>query len=316
MREDSRGAVVAALVGNLALATLKGVAAAVTGSAAMLAETLHSLADTGNQILLFVGMRLARRPPDAAHPFGHGANVYFWAFIVSGMLFTLGGGFAIWEAVRSWLHPAPHGHVGWAYGVLGGAVVFESASLGVALRALGRDRGGRSWRAYVRDSRDPTLLTVVCEDAAAIVSVGVAAAGLWLADVTGDLRWDAAASATIGVLLVAVAVFLAFENYSLLIGEPAAAGVEQRIRRIVARDPAVTAVVRLQTLHLGPEELLIALGLRFRAELGAPEVARAVARLERAIHAGLHPVTRPALILIEPAVGEPGQGAAGSVPPG
>jgi cation diffusion facilitator family transporter len=314
MQEDSRGAVVAALLGNLGLATLKGVAAAVTGSAAMLAETLHSLADTGNQVLLFVGMRLARRPPDAAHPFGHGTNVYFWAFVVSGMLFTLGGGFAIWEAVRSWLHPAPHGHTGWAFAVLGGAAVFESASLAIAVRALQRDRGGRPLRDYVRDSRDPTLLTVVCEDSAAIVSVAIAAAGLWLSGATGDLRWDALASGTIGIVLVAVAVFLAFENYSLLIGEPAAAGVEQRIRRIVARDPAVAGVASLHTLHLGPESLLVALGLQFRGELSGPDVARAVARLQQAIHLALDPVTQPHLILIEPVAGEARPAQAGGAP--
>jgi cation diffusion facilitator family transporter len=158
---ESRTAVLAALLGNAALAALKGVAAAFTGSAAMLAETFHSLADTGNEALLFLGMRLAARPPDERHPFGHGKDVYFWAFVVSVMLFTLGAGFSIWEAVRHYLHPVSRTESAWAYGVLAGGFVFESASLLFAVRGIRAAMGDQSFGEYWRDARDPTLPTVL-----------------------------------------------------------------------------------------------------------------------------------------------------------
>ena len=264
MAAESRTAVAAALLGNLALAVLKGIAALVTGSAAMLAETFHSVADCGNQVLLFVGMRLAERPPDERHRFGHGKNVYFWAFVVSGLLFSVGGGFAIWEAVRTFLHPHPHESFAWAWGVLVGSLVFESLSISVALRALLRDKGNEPLRDYLRDVRDPTVLTVVCEDAAALASILIAAAGIALTELTGAAIWDGIASGSIGVLLIGVAVFLAMENYSLLLGETAPPDVERRIREAVTRDPALAALVALYTMHLGPTSLLVALEVHFR----------------------------------------------------
>jgi cation diffusion facilitator family transporter len=300
---ESKPAVLAALVGNVGLAILKGVAAAFTGSAAMLAETFHSIADTGNQALLFLGMYLGTRPPDRRHPFGHGKNVYFWAFVVSVMLFSLGGAFSIWEAVRKYLHPGEsHGEgLAWAYGVLAGGFVFEAISLGVALHTLGKIKGDRSiWR-YWRDNRDPTLPTVVLEDTAALLSLAVAAGGLTLAHVTGNVLWDAAASATIGVTLVVVAVFLAIENYSLLIGEAAAEDVENRIRAIVSADGAVTSVVALHTMHVGPHDLLIVVTVDFRDELSAAAIEAAVPRLHERIAQALHGVTNTRMVVVEPA---------------
>jgi cation diffusion facilitator family transporter len=306
--EESRTAVLAALIGNGALAVLKAIAAAVTGSAAMLAETVHSIADAGNQALLFLGMRMARRPPDASHPFGHGRDVYFWAFVVSAILFSLGGGFALWEAVRTFLHhPAPHESYAWAYGVLGGAFVFESGALTVALRELRRDMKGEPLREYLRDIRDPTLLTVVLEDGAALVSIAIAATGLTLTYLSGSPVWDGIASGLIGVLLVAVAVFLAFDNYSLLIGEAAPREVQQRIREVVAADPDVERVTRLYTMHLGPDSLLVALGVHFRSELRSDGVAAGVARLERELVEALGSLTHPNLVLIEPAADDDGR---------
>ena len=310
--KESKTAVVAALAGNLALAILKGISAAVTGSAAMLAETFHSIADTGNQGLLILGMRLARRPPDDLHPFGHGRNVYFWAFVVSMMLFTLGGAFSLWEAVRKVLHGAEHESSVWAYAVLAGGFVFEAASLTVAVRSLAHVRGDRSLREFWRETRDPTLLTVLFEDTAALVALVIAAGGLGLAQLTGQATWDAVASAVIGLILLGVAVALAFQNYSLLIGERAPERVERRIRDAVAADPAVAAVDDLKTMHLGPHEIIATLGVVLRDDGAARDVATTVARLHRVVErAPGHDVSAP-FVVIEPVAARaprPGQNA-------
>ena len=300
--EESKTAVMAALLGNAALALMKGTSAVFTGSAGMLAETFHSIADTGDQALLFLGMRLARRPPDERHPFGHGKDVYFWAFVVSIMLFTLGGAFSIWEAVRHVLHPIEKTPSLWAYGVLGGSFVFESISFAVALHGLRRAAGSRGLADYWRDSRDPTLVTVLLEDSAALVSLVVAAAGLWLTETTGDGMWDASASGLIGLLLLAVAVVLAVESHSLLIGERAPAWVERRVRSVVGSDPAVVRIAQLHTMHLGPRAILIVLGVTFARDLSALEVEEAVARLQRGLSDDLGDVTNARLIVIEPAL--------------
>jgi cation diffusion facilitator family transporter len=309
MASESKTAVVAALVGNAALALLKAVTAAMTGSAAMLAETFHSLADTGNQILLFVGMRLSQRPPDRARPFGYGMNTYFWAFVVSAMLFTLGGAFSIWEGVHKFIRPAEHAASPGAFFVLAGAFVFEAMSLGVALHSVHAQRRGEPLLRFMREARDPTLPTVLLEDSAALVSILVAAAGLGLAHLTGDARWDAAASAVIGLILIAVATFLAYENYSLLLGEPATAEQEGEIRKRLAADPAVREIVSLHTMHLGPTAVLVSARVWFRPELTATQIEDAVRRLEDAARAAL-PGTRRRMIHIEPARPDAAQRAA------
>jgi cation diffusion facilitator family transporter len=297
---ESKTAVMAALCGNAALAVMKGVAAASTGSAAMLAETFHSVADTGNQALLFLGMRLSERPPDRIHGFGHGKDVYFWAFVVSVMLFSLGGAFSTWEGVHKLLGGGEHGGSGWwSYIVLAAGFVFESISLCVALRALGQAKDKKSLRGYWRDNRDPTLPTVVLEDTAALVSLGAAATGIWLSQATGSPVWDAGASAVIGLLLVGVAVVLALENYSLLIGEAAPAVVEAKIRKLVRDDEDVVDVIDLRTMHMGPEDILVALGVKFRP-LTTVQIEAAVIRLQSAIRKALDGATNGSLILIEP----------------
>lgn len=298
---ESRTAVIAALVGNTGLAVLKGVSAAATGSAAMLAETFHSVADTGNQLLLLLGLRLAHRPPDDAHRFGHGRNVYFWAFVVSIMLFTLGGAFAIWEAIHKLTQGGAHAPSIWSYVVLGGAFVFEAASLSVAVHSLRKVKGDVPLRRFWRDNRDPTLTTVVLEDSAALLSLLVAAAGLGLSHATGRATWDAAASATIGVLLIAVALLLAFENYSLIIGESAPSDVERRIAAVIRGDPSVHGLVSLHTMHLGPESVLVVARVTFRRDIAVAEIEAAVTRLERRIAPLAGSQTTARMIVIEPA---------------
>ena len=308
--EESRSAVTAALLGNGALAVIKGASAALTGSAAMLAETLHSIADTGDQALLFLGMKRSRRPPDRDHPFGYGKDVYFWTFVVSIMLFTLGGAFSIWEALRHVLHPIEKTPGGWAYGVLAIGFVFESVSFAVALHSLRRAKGGQPLADYWHDNRDPTLLTVLLEDGAALISLLVAAAGLWLSQATGDGLWDAAASAAIGLLLLGVAVVLAIESHSLLIGERAPERVEGAIRSVVRSDPAVVSVAGLHTMHVGPRAILIVLSVVFERALATPEIEAAVRRLQRRLRERLDGLTSDRLIVIEPAspVDAPEQG--------
>jgi cation diffusion facilitator family transporter len=298
--EESRTAVGAALLGNAALAALKGISAVATGSAAMVAETFHSIADTGNQALLFLGMRLARQPPDTRHPFGYGKDVYFWSFVVAVMLFSLGGAFSIWEAVRKFLAPAPHARTEWAYAVLAGAFVFESLSIGVAIHSLLSAKGPRSLREYWRDSRDPTLLTVLLEDSAALLSLVIAAIGIGLSHLTGHLLWDAAASAVIGIVLVGVAVVLAFESHSLLLGESAPRDVEDAIRRVAEDDDAVVRVRQLHTMHLGPVTLLVVLGIEFHRGLATEQVEAAVGRLQHQIQDVLRGRTTRRLVVIEP----------------
>ena len=298
MAGESTLAVVAALLGNAALVILKGIATAVTGSAAMLAETCHSIADTGNQLLLMLGMRLSRRPPDSLHPFGHGRDVYFWAFVVAMMLFSVGGAFSLWEAIDKLRHPAEHRSFVVAYAVLGGAFVFEGISLSVALHALRKVTSGSIW-SYFRQTRDPTLATVVLEDTAAMTSILVAATGLALSEATGVPTWDAAASGVIGLVLIGVAVFLAFENYSLLIGESAPPEIEARLREVIEADPAVAKLVGLHTVHLGPDSIVVVAETAFR-DLPSDAVADAVRRLEARITEVLEGRTSPRLIIVEP----------------
>jgi len=298
---ESKTAVTAALLGNAALAVMKGVAAASTGSAAMLAETFHSIADTGNQVLLFVGIRLSERPPNRAHGFGHGKDVYFWAFVMSLLFFSLGGAFSIWEGLHKLLGGGEHdGAAWWSYAVLAAGFLFESVSLAVAVRALIKAKGRKTLRGYWRDNRDPTIPTVVLEDTAALVSLVAAATGIWLSQVTGRPVWDAAASALIGVLLVGVAVVLALENYSLLIGEAAPATVEAKLRRLIREDDDVVDVLDLRTMHMGPDDILVAAGVKFRPHLTTAEIENAVVRLQGAIRKALDDATNGSLILIEP----------------
>ena len=290
--DDKPIAVYGALVANLAIAVTKFIAAAVTGSSAMVAEGVHSVVDTVNQVLLLVGVKRSRRPPDPAHPFGHGAELYYWGLLVAVALFGIGGGLAFYEGIEHLRHPNPLQDPTWNYVVLGVAFVLDGGSWLLALRELRRDHPGLGiWQAY-RTSKDPAIYTVLAEDTADLVGILLAAAGIALGHATGNPMWDGLGSIAIGALLAGISFYLARTGRSLLTGQAAAPEVVESVRQLAAADPAVARVAVPLTMHLGPEEILVNVELGFRPELSAEEVGRASVRIEAAIREAHPTVTR------------------------
>ena len=293
---DSRRVVLAALAGNALIAVSKFVAAAFTGSTAMLAEGVHSVADTGNQALLFLGMRLARRRKTVRHPFGRSVERYFWAFVVSMMLFTIGGVFAVYEGVHKLMalmdaatgqSAASHDPSSrlWNYGVLGVSLLFEGGSFLVAFRELRRmRRGGSLWRSLF-ESRDPTVPVVFMEDAAALTGLLLALVGVGLSDLTGWAGWDGFASVVIGLLLCVVAVLLARDVHSLLLGESATPEDQEAVQRIVEGVEGVRQLTQLLSMHRGPDDVLLALKVAFDPSLPLARIEQLVDEMEAAIRA-------------------------------
>src|SRR5919197_4054527 len=281
-------AVYAAIAGNLAIATIKFIAAAFTGSSAMLAEGVHSLVDTGNGGLILLGLRLSRKPADARHPFGHGKELYFWTRVVAIIIFGVGGGISFYEGIRHLREPGPVENLAWAYGVLAASFVFEGYSWMVAVREFRREAAGQPWLAAIRASKDPTNFTVLFEDTAALLGLVVALAGVYAADRLGNPYLAGVASMVIGVILASVAVFLAAESKGLLIGEAVDAEISASVREIAEADPRVRRALRLLTMHLSPQEVLLALELEFQPGPSAADAAAAVERIDRAIRAA-HP---------------------------
>ena len=299
-RHDSRRAIVAALAANLGIAILKFVAFVVTHSSSMLSESIHSVADTGNQGLLLIGRARARRPADEQHPFGYGSLRYFYAFIVAFVLFSLGGVFSIYEGVDKLRHPHEVESAVWAIGVLLGSMVMEGLSFRTALREAGEVRpAGESWWQFIRHTKSPDLPVVLLEDSAALVGLVIALLGVIVADVTGNGRWDGVGSLGIGFLLVGVAVVLVIEMGSLLLGEAARPEVVERIRRTIDAFPPVSRCIHLRTEHLGPDEIVVAAKVEFDPDLTVAELARAIDALEVEIR---RTEPRATLIFVEPDV--------------
>ena len=269
MASGSKKAIYAALAGNALIALTKFGAAATTGSSAMLSEGVHSLVDTGNQILLLHGLRRAARPADAEFPFGHGKEVYFWSFVVAISIFAVGAGVSIYEGIRHVLQPSPIQNPLVNYLVLGLAVVFEGFAWAFALREFKKVKGQQGYFEAVQRGKDPTLFVVLFEDSAAIMGLLVAAAGIALAQVTGLLWMDGAASIVIGLILGGTAVWLAQETKSLLIGEGAPPEVVEGIREIVQQGAGVERVNEVLTMHMGPEFVLVNLSVEFADALDA-----------------------------------------------
>lgn len=302
-------AVVAALLANLGIAAAKFVAFALTGSTSLLAEAIHSVADTGNQGLLLFGGRQSRKAVDRAHPFGYGPERYFYAFVVSLVLFSVGGVFAIFEGVTKVTHPHHVDHPAVAVGVLAAAVVLEALSFRTAYLESKKVKGDQSWVSFVRRTKNPELPVVLLEDTAALLGLTFALLGVGLAVGTKNPRWDGVGTLAIGALLVSVAFILSIETKSLLIGESATADVERRIVEALLDGPEVGRVIHMRTLHLAPEELLVAAKIAIDHDDTAIQVAYGIDAAERRVRAAV-PIAH--VIYLEPdldrsvAPGDPG----------
>jgi len=280
---SSKKTIFAAIGANFAIAITKFVAAALSGSSAMLSEGIHSLADTGNELLLLLGIHMSQKPADANHPFGRGKELYFWTLIVAMMIFTVGGGISIYQGVTHLLNLKPLKDPTWDYVVLGFSVVFEGFSWKVAFTELLATKGEKNFWEAVRTSKDPIVFTVLFEDSAALLGLVVAFVGIFLGHQFHNPAFDGIASIVIGVILAVVAIVLAYESKGLLIGESADIETVNNIRRLAADEPAVERVMRTLTMHLGPDEVLLNLEIHFYIQLSSEEVALAVSRLEETI---------------------------------
>ena len=280
---SSKLVVYVALAANVAITVAKFIVGAASGSSAVIAEAIHSLIDSGNQALLLVGERRSRNPASALHPFGHGKEIYFWSLIVAVIWFGVGGGMAAYEGITRLLHPRAITHPGPIYVVLGVAALFEGISLSFALVTFGRRRGLDNFLSKVRGSKDPSIFTVLFEDAAALAGVLVAGIGAFLAYWLHNPFYDGAASIIIGAILCFVALWLARESRDLLIGESAHPGVIASIGRIVRQDKAVEAARYPLTMHLAPQEILLNIEVQFKAGITAAQQTEAVVRIERNI---------------------------------
>jgi cation diffusion facilitator family transporter len=283
MASGNRKVVNAALAGNIAIAATKFVAAAVTGSSAVLSEGVHSLVDTCNELLLLHGMRRAALPPDEDHPFGYGREMYFWSFIVALLVFALGAGVSFYEGIAHLRHPQPMEKPVVNYVVLAISFLFEGGSWWIALRAFGAAKGERGWFEAFRASKDPSTFTVLFEDSAALLGLFIAFIGVAGAQLTGQPWIDGAASLGIGLVLAVAALLLARETKALLIGEAAHPRVRKDILRIAARDPAIRHANGVFTVQLGPDSVVATLSAEFEDALTTPEVEACVNRIEAAV---------------------------------
>ncbi len=302
MAQESKTAVIAAIVGNAAIAAIKFVAGAITGSSAMISEGIHSVVDTGNGGLLFYGLRRGSRPADTAHPFGHGMEVFFWSLIVAVSIFGIGGGMSIYEGVVHIQHPSTLQSPLINYIVLAAAMVFESISFSVAWRAFRKSKKGRGTMAAIHHGKDPSLFTILFEDTAALLGLVVAFLGVLLSHLLDAPVIDGAASVVIGCILVCAALWLAYESKSLLVGEAADPELVAAVRRLALADPAVIGLGTVLTMHLGPDDVLLNLEVHFRPESSVAEIHQAIHRIEISV-AQLFPVVNR--VFVE--VGMPGE---------
>ena len=289
---SSKIVIYAALAGNLLVAATKFAAAFYTGSSAMLSEAVHSTVDSGNQILLLLGLRRAARPATPSHPFGHGLQLYFWTFVVAVLIFGVGAGVSIVEGIAKIRNPHPVESPMVNYVVIVLALLFEGAVWLVAVKAFREAKGTRGWLQAVRQSKDPTVFTVLFEDTAAMLGLLVALAGIWLSQTLNMPVLDGAASVAIGFILAGTAAFLAWECQSLLTGEGVSTDVRASLHMIAATEPGVVRPNEILSMHFGPQDVLVALSLDFEDRRSAAEVEAAVTRIERRIKAAHPEVTR------------------------
>jgi cation diffusion facilitator family transporter len=281
MAGSSKKAIYAALVGNSLIAVTKFAAASVTGSSAMMSEGIHSLVDTGNQILLLYGIKRSNRPASREFPFGHGKEIYFWCFVVAMLIFALGGAVSIYKGWQHLVHPASIDNLPINYAVLGLALVFESGALWVAFKEFNLSRGSLSIMQAIKRGKDPTLFVVVFEDSAALLGLLIALIGIFLYQITGNPLFDGLASISIGVLLILTALLLALESKNLLIGESADPQLVARMREVLRADKRVSTVNEIATLHMGPDFIVTTVSVDFVDALPAEHLQAAVTELNK-----------------------------------
>lgn len=289
---ESPTAVYGAIAANVCIAIVKFIAAGLSGSAAMLSEAVHSVVDTGNGGLLLVGLRRSRRPPTQEHPYGFGKELYFWSLIVAVLIFGIGGGISAYEGVLHILDPEPLRDPFWNYVVLAAAAVFETASLVVGVREFLRENAGQPFWGGLHASKNPLTYTVIAEDSAAVIGLLLAAAGIWSSHRFDMPELEGGASVLIGLLLAGVAVVLILESRGLLIGEGIRPASAAEIRAIAIGDDRVEAAALPLSMYLGADEVLLTLDVRFRADLDAYAIARAVRSIETRIKARFPKIRR------------------------
>jgi cation diffusion facilitator family transporter len=304
-------AIVAALFANLSIAVAKFVAFLFSGSSSMLAESVHSLADSGNQGLLLLGGKKAQREATPQHPFGYGRERYIYAFLVSIVLFSVGGMFAIYEGYEKIKHPHEIEHWYWPVGVLVFAIIAETISFRTAINESNALRGKQSWKEFVRHAKAPELPVVLLEDLGALVGLILALCGVSLALLTGDGVWDGIGTLCIGILLIVIAIVLAAETKSLLLGEAAGIAEVRNIEAALVDGDTVTRIIHMRTLHLGPEELLVAAKIAVRHDNTAGEIASAIDAAETRIRTAV-PIAR--VIYLEPDIYREAEAARGADP--
>jgi cation diffusion facilitator family transporter len=288
----SRKVIFAALAGNSLIAVTKFVASAFTGSSAMFSEAIHSLVDTGNQLLLLYGLKRSARAADDDHPFGYGRELYFWSFVVAILIFAVGAGISLYEGITKIRDPHEISNPIINYIVLGAAMVFEAGALYIAAKEFNRLRGERHWITAVRHSKDPAIFTVLFEDAAAMTGLVIAFAGLFAAEYFQQPWMDGAASIGIGCVLALTAILLAYETKALLIGEAASEILKVGVQEIVSSAQSVRHINEMRTMHMGPEDVLLALSLDFHDDLTAGKVEESIFVLEMAIKARFPEIKR------------------------
>ncbi len=292
--------IIAALIGNTAISITKFFAAFATGSSAMLSEGIHSLVDTGNQILLLYGMKQAKKPADEAFPFGHGKEIYFWSFVVAILIFAVGSGVSIYEGIHHVLHPVEIENPMVNYIVLGLALVFEGSAWFFAFKEFGKVKGQRGYIEAVKRGKDPSMFVVLFEDSAAISGLMIAMLGVWLTQVTGIAVFDGIASIVIGLILGVTAIWLAVETKGLLIGEGANRNVIASIRQIAESFDEVENVNELLTMHMGPEFILVNISIRFKRGQMTREIEAVIQEIDSAIKAK-HEMVKRIFVEAEPA---------------
>jgi cation diffusion facilitator family transporter len=304
-------AIVAALGANLAIAVSKFVAFAFSGSSSMLAEGVHSVADSGNQVLLLLGGKRAQRAATPQHPFGYGRERFIYAFLVSIVLFTIGGMFALYEGYEKVKHPHELDNWYWPVAVLVFAIIAEGFSFRTAIKEAGELRGSLSWSQFIRRAKAPELPVVLLEDFGALIGLVLALGGVGLALLTGDGVWDGIGTLCIGALLICIALVLAAETKSLLLGEAAGAEEIAKIEKSLVDGDTVTRIIHMRTLHLGPEELLVAAKIAVQHDDTAAEVATAIDAAEARVRAAV-PTAR--VIYLEPDIYRDSEAARGGDP--